>query len=167
MMNRQSESRVDVLRTQRQKQRLQVFQMFSDRRFRFGAKVQLSRLGFCQDLPKADSADKRYKRTVTEQPPEPWAQPLRFAERPDHRMRVEQHAAAHSPNCSSASRLSMGASQFSSGVINPHIEPSTRFLRGTGTSFATGVPWRAITTSSPSSTRSSSLERRVLASWTL
>src|SRR6266571_4795580 len=93
-------------------------------------------------------------------------EPFRRSEHPQPHLRVEEDS--HSSN---ALRMSSGsgASKSSATKTRPFSVPSGRsFTTGAaGTKRATGTPALAMITSSPAATRSRSLERWVLASWTL
>src|SRR5205823_4273853 len=88
---------------------------------------------------------------------------------PEEDVRVEEQV--HSPRPPKASRSSFGsgASKFFATRSLPFQTPGLRgrLPGASGTSFATGLPALAITTSSPDAARSTSWERRVFASYRL
>ena len=75
---------------------------------------------------------------------------------------------AQLPSQAANSSSGSGSKKRSSSFIRPFMEPNSRLpCFWTLTIWATGVPLRAMTTSSPASTLASKRDRLVFASWTL
>src|ERR1700681_951262 len=140
--------------------------------YQFGSQVvakgsgqgEFSNLYFRDDFPNAGDADPYL--SCWQQGSYPAREFCLVLKSPQQNMRVNENL--HHQNRSS---ISFGKGSLkSSGTTNaPLADPSLNRGRsvGIGTSFATGFPALAMTTSSPMATRSNSRERWGLASWML
>src|SRR6266498_1907486 len=119
-----------------------------------------------RDLPGARRRKQQLVVRGGDELPGRGGEPFRRREHPQPHLGVEEDS--HSSN---ALRMSSGsgASKSSATKTRPFSVPSGRSVRTgvAGTRRATGTPALAMITSSPAATRCKSLERWVLASWTL
>src|SRR5215216_3074186 len=118
-----------------------------------------------RDLPGARGREEELVLGILEQRPDRLGKLLRPGLHPQPTVRVEEDSQEWNRASTSSGK---GASKSSGTSKSPSSWPMRRCgLESTGTSFATGLPARAITISSPPATRRSSRDRCVFASWTL
>src|SRR5262245_53609951 len=133
-------------------------------------RLELADPGLGCDLPRRRRADVDIGVGIADEPPQSRRDALVTSHPPDQRVRVEQRShQSPRPSHAFSSSSDSGSKKTESGSFSfPLSAPKARRRRtyagaSTGTSRATGFRPRAMTTSSPFSTRSMSFERLVLA----
>src|SRR5438105_1560180 len=118
-----------------------------------------------RDFPGARGREDQLMLLGCDEAPGHSGEAVRRHDHPEPHVRVEEQP---HPWNSLRTFFGSGASKSSAMNTRPRSKPSSRVDEArTGTSRATGTPALAITTSSPSATRSSRRDKCVLASWTL